>query len=142
MNEFERCLKERRIVKIGISPQLVNKEIDRAKYDLEKASTSYKNEDYKWCSIQAYYSMFHCAKALVLNKGFREKSHYCLLIALKELYVKTDVLSNEHSINFEAAMDLRHEADYGLTFDKNSARIVLENATLLLTTTNALLTQH
>jgi uncharacterized protein (UPF0332 family) len=28
-----------------------------------------KDEDYKWASVQAYYSMFHAAKALVLKKG-------------------------------------------------------------------------
>ena len=86
------------------------------------------DKDYKWASVQAYYSIFHAAKALVLEKGYREKSHYCLLIALRELYVRTKELDPEFADNFEMIMDIRHEADYALTYEEESARIAIENA--------------
>lgn len=128
MNEFERCLKERRIVTMKASREMIEKELKGAEYDLSSAEESYQDEDYKWASVQAYYSMFHAAKALVFKKGYREKSHYCLLIALRELYVTTKILDPEFADNFEMIMDIRHEADYALTYEEESAGIAIENA--------------
>ena len=45
--------------------------------------------------------MFHSAKALVLKKGYREKSHYCLLVALRELYIKSGELTKDVADDFE-----------------------------------------
>jgi len=60
------------------------------------------------------------------SKGFREKSHYALLIAIKELF------RNELNLSliqgFEDAMHLREAADYGLTFSKEGAFDVIETA--------------
>ena len=128
MNEFEKCLKERRIVTIEASREMIEKELEGAKYDLSSAEESLQDKDYKWASVQAYYSIFHAAKALVFKKGYREKSHYCLLIALRELYVQTKELDSEFADNFEMIMDIRHEADYALTYEEESARIAIENA--------------
>jgi uncharacterized protein (UPF0332 family) len=139
MNEFERCLKERRILAIEASREMIEKELEGAKYDLSSAEESLHDEDYKWASVQAYYSMFHAAKALIFKKGYREKSHYCLLIALRELYVKTKKLNSEFADNFEMIMDIRHEADYALTYDEESARIAIENARNFLEKALALL---
>ncbi len=139
MNEFERCLKERRLLKIELSDRMIEKELEGARYDLMRAEESVHNGDYKWSSVQAYYSMFHAAKALVLKRGYREKSHYCLTIALKELYVKVGELEQEFVDNFEMSMDIRHEADYALTYDEDSAKIAIENARRFLHRTQTLL---
>ncbi|MCK4718105.1 MAG: HEPN domain-containing protein [Thermoplasmata archaeon] len=128
MNEFERCLKDRRILKFFASPEMVQKEMDSAEYDLMHAEDSLLREDSKWSSVQSYYSMFHSAKALVLQKGYREKNHYCLIIALRELYVKTGEIEEEAAENLEMCMDIRHEADYGLTYSPEAAKLALDAA--------------
>ena len=79
--------------------------------------------------------MFHAAKALVLKKGYREKSHFCLIIALRELYVKEEKLNLEMVENFELCMNLRHEADYGLTYHQESAGTAIKYAEEFLNTT-------
>jgi len=80
MNDFERCIKERHLIKIKATSEMIEKEITTAEYDLERSKESMKDEDYKWASVQAYYSMFHAAKALVLKKRISRKksllSHY------------------------------------------------------------------
>jgi len=128
MNEFERCIKERRIIKIKPSNEMIQKELDSAEYDLERARNSLEEEDFKWAAVQSYYSMFHAAKALVLKKGYREKSHFCLVIALSELYVKEDTINAEMVENIELCMHLRHEADYGLTYYRESAETAIKYA--------------
>ncbi len=128
MNEFERCLKNRRILIIEPTREMLQKEMENAKYDLSKADDSLLSEDFKWSSVQAYYSMFHSAKALVLKKGYREKSHLCLLVALKELYIKSGDLDTDIAEDFEMCMNVRHEADYGMVYRKESAALSIEAA--------------
>jgi len=128
MNDFERCIKERRLIKIKPSKEIIQKELESAEYDLERAKNSLNEGDFKWAAIQSYYSMFHATKALVLKKGYREKSHFCLIIALRELYVKEDELNKEMIENLELCMNLRHEADYGLTYHQESAETALKYA--------------
>ena len=139
MSEFERCLNERKISTIKASKEMIENEVSSAEYDLNRSKGSLANRDYKWASVQAYYSMFHSAKALVLNKGYREKSHYCLLVALRELYIETGQLDKEFADNFEMCMDIRQEADYGLTYSSRSAELSVESAEKLLKVTKNIL---
>jgi uncharacterized protein (UPF0332 family) len=128
MNDFERCIKERRLTKIKPSKEMIQKEVESAEYDLERARNSLGEDDFKWAAVQSYYSMFHAAKAFVLKREYREKSHFCLIVALRELYVKEDRLDSEMVENFELCMSLRHEADYGLTYHQESAETALKYA--------------
>lgn len=59
INEFEECLNERKIVKINVSKEVIYKESDNSKYDLARSQESLAKGDFKWASIQEYYSMFH-----------------------------------------------------------------------------------
>lgn len=125
-SEFKRLLVERKLTKIKPDKKLILKEIEAAKSDLEDARESFGRNKFKWSTIQGYYSMFHSARALLYSKSYREKSHYALLVAIRELF------SNEieHSLirGFEDGMYLRQEADYGLKFSESGALDVLENA--------------
>jgi uncharacterized protein (UPF0332 family) len=107
-------LKERRLVKAKTDRKLVVKEIRAAVDDLKTAENSFKDGNFKVGYNSSYYSMFHSARALLYSKGYREKSHYALLIAIKELFSHEISLSLIHG--FEDAMSLREAADYGLTF--------------------------
>jgi len=51
-----------------------------------------------------------------------------LLVALKELYVKKGLIRKELLNNYEMAMDVRHEADYGLSYSEESAELVIHAA--------------
>lgn len=125
---FKRCLEEKKLEKIKSDEKLIDKEIDSAEYDLEKAKESFENKDYKWATIKSYYSIFHSVKALVFRKGYREKSHYCLLIAFKTLYIDEKKMDKKFLDNFSEAMGLREAADYESTFSEESAEEILSSA--------------
>jgi len=101
---------------------MISKELEGAHYDLNHAKSSLEREDYKWATVQGYYSMFHAARALLYTSGYREKSHRALVTALNELYVKTGGLESDHFEDLRHAMDLREEADYSMTFSETGAR--------------------
>jgi uncharacterized protein (UPF0332 family) len=126
MSMFKRFVEERKLIRISVDRKLILKEIEGAISDLEEAKDSLSRKKFKWAIIQGYYSMFHAARALVYSKGFREKSHYALLVALRELF--GNQLESELVENFEEAMSLREEADYGLIFSEEGATSIVNNA--------------
>jgi len=110
--------------------KLVLKEISAAKSDLKDAKESMDRKKFKWATIQGYYSMFHSARAVLFEKGYREKSHYALLVAIRELY--PNEIEQSLIREFEHGMYLRQEADYGLKFSRDGALNVLDTAKKLL----------
>ncbi|MFH0732295.1 MAG: HEPN domain-containing protein [Candidatus Omnitrophota bacterium] len=87
--EYDDCVKRGKIKPFSRGSALAPKEIETAQTDLERARKTYEEGDYKWAIVQIYYSMFHSARALLYAKNLREHSHYCLLAAIKTLYVET-----------------------------------------------------
>jgi uncharacterized protein (UPF0332 family) len=135
--KFKRLLEERRLTRIKPDRKLILKEIEGAKSDLETARKSLRDENFKWAIIQGYYSIFHAARALLYSKGFREKSHYALLVAVQELF--GDELESSIIQGFEDAMNLRQIADYGLTFSEAGALDVIKTAEEFLLRTKEIL---
>ena len=110
--EYDDCLKRGKIKPFSRGPALAAKEIEAAESDLSRAHKTYNEADYKWATIQIYYSMFHSARAMLYVKSLREHSHYCLVTAIKSLYVDTKIISAHILEGFHQAKILREEADY------------------------------
>jgi uncharacterized protein (UPF0332 family) len=110
--EYDECIKKGKIKPFPRGITLAPKELETAKSDLERANKTYKEGDYKWATIQIYYSMFHSARALLYAKNLREHSHYCLIAAIKTLYVETKKVPSSLLEGLQEAKNLREEADY------------------------------
>jgi len=124
--EIIRLINERKLIKAQISVDMISKELDAAEADLAEAQESLQNNKFKWATIQGYYSMFHSARALLYSKGLREKSHFALFLALRELFSREIEASLIRQ--FEECMCLRQEADYGLTFSETGALDAIDGA--------------
>jgi uncharacterized protein (UPF0332 family) len=128
IREFDECLKRNKIVKFPKAPRFVKKELLSAAEDLEEAKLGISNGKFKWPTIQAYYSMYHAARALLFSQEYRDKSHYCLYAALKALFVQKGLIEPELVEAFYHAMILRENADYRSRFSKSGAMAVLKRA--------------
>jgi uncharacterized protein (UPF0332 family) len=137
---FQKLIEERRITKIRRDPALVEKELGAARSDLKDARESLGLKKLKWATIQGYYAMFHGARALLFEQGYRENGHHALFAAIRELYAG----KIERSLiqEFEHGIYLRQEADYGLKFSENGARDVIESAKKFLDRTCHILKAH
>jgi len=120
--EFEKCSKEGKIKKFSGAKGLSAKELKVAEADLSAAKKGLEGEQWKWCTIQAYYSMFHAARALLYSEGYREKSHYCLRIAVEALFVSTGKISEKFIDGLQTAKQMRENADYEENFSEVGAR--------------------
>lgn len=125
---FEECLKKGKIVNFPRARKLVSKELLSARQDLEEASDRLNHGKWKYATINAYYAIFHAARALLYFSGYRERSHHCLAVALEALYVQKKLLdANELSL-FRESMALRENADYLGAFSKEGAMMSVRNA--------------
>jgi len=99
---------------------LIPAELKAARNDFASARRSLEEDDDKWATIQAYYCVFHAARALLFAKGYREKSHFCLKAAIQVLYVDEDILDQEYVDDFDTTMLMRETADYKSDFSRRS----------------------
>jgi len=126
--DFKKCLEKRWLVSMAEARFLVTKELTAAHDDLAEAQASFQRGGYKWSAIQTYYAMFHAARALLYSRSFREKSHYCLAVAMRHLFVSQGLLEESLVDALDDARALREDADYRMEFSKSSAEKGLGNA--------------
>jgi len=126
--DFNQCLENKKIIAFPRGKELVNKELSIAQRDLSDAKTGFDNQRYKWPTIQAYYAMFHAARALIYSRGYREKSHYCLAVAVRTLFVDEGLMKAQSVRDFLNAMNLREAADYEAEFSQSGAKAVIASA--------------
>ena len=126
--DFNQCLENKKITAFPRGKELVNKELSMARSDLSDAKAGFDNQRYKWSTIQSYYAMFHAARALIYSRGYREKSHYCLAIAVRALFVDEGLLKAQSVRDFLNAMNLREAADYEAEFSQSGAKAVIASA--------------
>ncbi|MBU3918745.1 HEPN domain-containing protein [Patescibacteria group bacterium] len=125
---FEKCLERGKIREFSRGRFLVGKEMEGAELDFKSAKESFQNKNYKWATIQTYYSMFHSARALLYNKNYREKSHYCLIEAIRTLYIDKGLIGHDFIEALQRAKTLREGADYYSEFNKESTESLVEIA--------------
>lgn len=121
MTEFEKCLRRRSLVRVEyVSADTSEREMAAARRELEDLEIGLQHQRYKLATTSGYYAMFHAARALVLAKGYAEKSHYCLGVALESLY-GTDDEGLLFARALASARTLREHADYQGDFSEESA---------------------
>lgn len=139
--DFEDCLKRNKIFKFAVARGLVHRELETAREDLKTAQESLECHNNKWATIQAYYAMFHTARALLYSRGYREKSHYCLIVAIKAIFVEKNELDVRLVEAFQTAKVLRENADYENEFSRESARGLVEKSDQFLDRAKVILGQ-
>jgi uncharacterized protein (UPF0332 family) len=63
--------------KIRVDKKWIEKELKESQKDLVDAKDSFQNGKFKWSIIQAYYSIFHSARAVLFSYGFKGKKPFC-----------------------------------------------------------------
>jgi uncharacterized protein (UPF0332 family) len=139
-SELNKCIERGKIVKLEKAETLVPKEFELATSDLAFSKESLVSDNYKWSIIQSYYSMFHTARALLYSEGYREKSHFCLIEAIRGFYVEKGILSFEYLEALQLGKSLRENADYYGDFSKKDAEELLNIAIKFLKEAKIVLT--
>lgn len=136
---FKDCLTKKRIFVFKEAKHLVDLEIKDAEDDLQSAKQEFAGLGFKWATIKGYYAMFHSARALLYSKGYRERGHYCLYLAMKELFVKDGILKDSLAEALQQSMILREDADYKRNFSEKNASAIIKSAEKFLKASKSIL---
>ncbi len=127
MTKIEELIEQKHLKKIKPDEKLVKKEFGEAEYDLKKAKHALGDDDYKWCIVKAYYSMFHSARAILFLLGLKERRHFAIVFVLEDLSRK-GMLEFKFVNDFKGAIDSREDADYRYIHTKDTAEYMTEIA--------------
>ncbi len=136
---FKVCIDKRRIIRFSEAVYLVKDELKDAVDDLKSAQEEFKKEGFKWATIKGYYAIFHAARALLHSVGYRERGHFCLYLAIKELFVKEGKMEDSIAEDLKYSMGLREEADYKRSFSEKGAKASIKAAERFLKTAKDIL---
>ena len=112
---FDYCMKKGLIKKNLDAKKRVERELVSANKFLNSSKNIIKIDEFDSAFLSAYNSCFHFLRALLFYKGYIEKSHYCLIEALKSLYSNEKILL-ELLETFDKIRQARHEIQYGGIF--------------------------
>ena len=130
--EFKKCLEHNKIKKFSSGRKLMAKELKLAQEDLRLSLRNLNEGNYRWSIVQSYYSMFHSARVLLYSKNYREKNHFCLIIAVRSLFVETGKLNFSFIEFLLEAKHLREAADYYGDFSEVNSRKLVKKAKYFL----------
>lgn len=132
--EIRFFIKKKQIKLIPENKELVEAHIKKARHNLEFYKLNKQYDKFNdWLIVALYYSLYHSALALIVNKKYSSKNHYAtIIILIKEYGITKDEakLLNELSINKEDAelytnlKDDRHNASYstGIRFNQKTIK--------------------
>lgn len=122
---FNDCIKRGLIKKSNKTKERIEKELNSAEHFLKSAKKIIKINEYDISIISSYNSCFHYFRALLFNKKYIEKSHFCLIEAIRELYDNNEL--SELADEFDKIRMSRHEIQYrGIFSDKDEAEYILD----------------
>ena len=103
-----------------------------ARHFLERANGNMKQKYFDVAFLMAYNSMFQSCKALLISKGVKERSHFCMIE-----FAKKEFSGHEQVSELVKALDsyrlARHAIQYdGEICDENDAKSITDDAKKLL----------
>ncbi len=120
---FEDCLAKGLIRKAENTRDRIESSLKLGDKFLKSSKKNLEIEENEVSEMIAYTALFHYARALLFNKGYIERSHACLFIALKKLYPKqAELFEKADKIRTE-----RHNLQYsGFFTNAEAAEYVIE----------------
>ncbi len=122
---FEECLDKGLIKKDTSASERVESSLIIAERFLRSSNRNLEIDEYEMAERAAYNSTFHAARALLFAKGYTERSHFCLGVALRSLYrgkisdlLKTfdKIRLSRHNVQYGGALVSEEEAVFVIDF--------------------------
>lgn len=83
---LEECFEKGLLREAKAGEEEIRGSLKIAGHFLERAEGNMKLRYYDVAFMMAYNSMFHCARALIFSRGYKERSHACMVLLLKKKF--------------------------------------------------------
>ncbi|HIJ05895.1 MAG: Uncharacterized protein XE11_1782 [Methanomicrobiales archaeon 53_19] len=135
--KFEECIAKGLIRKDESAKGRVITSIESSRRFLNAAKKNLDIDELEMAEIAAYNSAFHSARSILFTMGYVERSHTCLITALKALSSNAELLSllktfdklrlSRHNIQYGGSLTGLEEASYSVEFAEEFL-IFIENS--------------
>lgn len=109
--KLDELLKKQLISRQARDPAKIKGSILIAKHFLKRAKSNQKMGFSDVALLLAYTAMFHSSRALLFEKGYKERSHFAMIEALRELYKDNKELHNRLTV-LDSYRLTRHSIQY------------------------------
>jgi uncharacterized protein (UPF0332 family) len=125
---LKECLDRGLIKKDPLASERVESSLMIAERFLRSSNRNLEIDEYEMAEMAAYNSSFHAARALLFAKGYTERSHFCLGVALRGLYrgkiidlLKTfdKIRLSRHNVQYGGALVSEDEALFVIDFARD-----------------------
>jgi len=125
---LEECLDRGLIKKDPLASERVESSLMIAERFLRSSNRNLEIDEYEMAEMAAYNSAFHAARALLFAKGYTERSHFCVGVALRGLYrgkiidlLKTfdKIRLSRHNVQYGGALVSEDEAVFVIDFARD-----------------------
>jgi uncharacterized protein (UPF0332 family) len=122
---FEECLDKGLIKKDPKACERVESSLMIAERFLRSSNRNLEINENEMAEMAAYNSAFHAARALLFAKGYTERSHFCLGVALRSLYkgkiidllkIFDKIRLSRHNVQYGGALVSEDEAAFVINF--------------------------
>lgn len=125
---FEESLDKGLIKEDPLAGERVESSLMIAERFLRSSNRNLEIDEFEMAEMAAYNSAFHAARALLFAKGYTERSHFCLGVALRGLYRGKiiDLLNtfdkirlSRHNVQYGGALVSEDEAVFVINFARD-----------------------
>ena len=103
---------------------VVSYRIEKSHKSLEEAKAIAKLEYWNLTGNRLYYSVFHMASALLLDKGLSAKTHAGVIHLIGEKFIATGLLDRSYGKLFSRLYELRQSGDYDDMYDATEEEVM------------------
>ena len=95
-----------------ISKELSKHRLEQAKEDLKASKLLYDTKLFKSANNRAYYSIFHCMKAVLALEPIDFKRHKDVIAYFNKNYIHTEIFPKNMGRRISDASRIREDSDY------------------------------
>lgn len=125
MAPFDDCLTKGRLKKIEPDVNLVARELQTAKEEMERARTSCASGNWNDTAMQSYFVLTRCARAAIHARGYKDTNLYGLQVALEHLFIEPGELDRAITRQIRDAKDVKDAVYNGRRASPYEARTML-----------------
>lgn len=103
---------------------IIQYRIEKSYKSLDEATAVAKLQYWNLTGNRLYYSVFHMASALLLDKGMSAKTHAGVIHLIGEKFIATGLLDKSYGKLFSRLYELRQSGDYDDMYDATEEEVL------------------
>lgn len=103
---------------------IINYRLEKARQSLKEAKSIANLGYWNLVGNRLYYTVYYASNALILDKGFKAKTHSGIIALIGEKFILSGLLDRKYGQLFSRLFSLRQAGDYDDMFDATESEVM------------------